>query len=253
MSTDVNALLLSAQDDGMSGQAIQILSSDDISGQMHAAMGIDPDDMMMSELVLVSILVDNTISIAPFVDSIRDGHNLIIESLASTKQKDGIMIFCVDMDGHTIYPYRMAENAEKLTTVNYAPTRGNTPLFDATLKMLAAIAAKTQQALDNGISTRSISLIMTDGGDNSSRHSAHDVATVVADMLPNDHIVAAMGIGSYASSFNQVFADMGIPPEWVLPPGSTQSDIRKAFALFSQSAVSVSQSAGAMTTGGGFA
>jgi len=47
---------------------------------------------------------------------------------------------------------------------------------------------------------------------------------------------------------------MGIPDAWILTPGNNASDIRKAFNVFSQSAVRASQGAGAFskTALGGF-
>ena len=55
------------------------------------------------------------------------------------------------------------------------------------------------------------------------------------------HIVAAMGISDKTTDFRRVFRDMGIPDQWILTPGGTQSEVRKAFHAFSQSAVRLSQ------------
>ncbi len=69
-----------------------------------------------------------------------------------------------------------------------------------------------------------------------------------------NHIVAAMGIDDGSTDFRKVFSDMGIPDEWILTPGNTESEIRKAFQLFSQSAVRASQNAASFsqTAMGGF-
>ncbi len=45
---------------------------------------------------------------------------------------------------------------------------------------------------------------------------------------------------------------MKIRDEWILTPGNSDSEIRKAFQVFSQSAVRVSQSAGNLGSLGGF-
>jgi hypothetical protein len=52
-----------------------------------------------------------------------------------------------------------------------------------------------------------------------------------------------MGIADGRTDFNQIFQDMGIDPKWILTPGNTPSEIRKNFAVFSQSAVRASQNA----------
>jgi Ca2+-binding EF-hand superfamily protein len=69
------------------------------------------------------------------------------------------------------------------------------------------------------------------------------------------HIIAAMGIDDGGKTdFHQVFRSMGIRDEWILTPGSTPSEIRKAFGTFSKSAVRASQTATSFsqTAAGGF-
>jgi hypothetical protein len=80
------------------------------------------------------------------------------------------------------------------------------------------------------------------------------VAALVDDMLRSEnHIVAAMGIDDGDTDFHKVFAAMGIPREWILTPGNTSSEVRKAFQVFSQSAVRASQTtAFSKTALGGF-
>ena len=72
--------------------------------------------------------------------------------------------------------------------------------------------------------------------------SAEDVAAIVKDMLAQEnHIVAAMGINDGTTDFRAVFKSMGIPDRWILTPGNSATEIRRAFAVFSQSAVRASQ------------
>jgi hypothetical protein len=64
------------------------------------------------------------------------------------------------------------------------------------------------------------------------------VAAIVQDMLAQEnHIVAAMGIDDGTTDFKKVFRAMGIPDRWILTPGNSASEIRRAFQVFSQSAV----------------
>ena len=68
------------------------------------------------------------------------------------------------------------------------------------------------------------------------------------------HIVAAMGINDGSTDFRRVFREMGIEDQWSLTPGNDTSQIRRAFQVFSQSAVRASQSAayfGQAVLGGG--
>ena len=64
------------------------------------------------------------------------------------------------------------------------------------------------------------------------------------------HIVAAMGISDGITDFHAVFRAMGIPDRWVLTPGNSASEIRRAFAVFSQSAIRSSQGGQGALLGG---
>ena len=73
--------------------------------------------------------------------------------------------------------------------------------------------------------------------------------------MTENHIIGAMGIDDGTTDFMHIFHEiMGIPEEWVLTPANTASEIRRAFNLFSQSAVRASQSAASFsqTASGGF-
>lgn len=101
-----------------------------------------------------------------------------------------------------------------------------------------------------------MTLLITDGADvSSSRAGAQHVAALVKDMLAAEtHIVAAMGIDDGSTDFPRVFREMGIPEEWILTPRNTAGEVRKAFQVFSQSAVRASQTAAFGTPAlGGFA
>ena len=69
------------------------------------------------------------------------------------------------------------------------------------------------------------------------------LATVGRDAGDYLDCIAAMGIDNGSTDFRKVFADMGIPAEWILTPKSDPHAIREAFQVFSQSAVRASQAA----------
>jgi hypothetical protein len=70
------------------------------------------------------------------------------------------------------------------------------------------------------------------------------VRTIVEDMRKQEtHIVAAMGLDDQEIDFRLVFHGMGIADQWILTPRNTASEIRRAFEVFSRSAVRASQNA----------
>jgi hypothetical protein len=239
---------------GISPEALQVINVADLGQEIQDGLGIDVDDVQASEVVLVTIMPDDSSSVRPFAQEIRDGHRLVIDSLKATKQREGILAHNRFLNGYVLYPYSRLDDVVAMDDQNYRPGLG-TPLYDQTIVMLGTVLAKSQQFLDNGVPCRSVSLIITDGVDYGSvTHNENSVKKVVKDMLATEnHIIAGLGIGD-EKTFRKVFGDMGLDPEWILTVNDSASDIRKAFQLFSQSAVRASQGGGSFskTAAGGF-
>src|ERR1035437_357090 len=244
---DVGALLQGASNDGvLSPMSMQALNIPNLGTQIQAALGTPADLVQASEAVLVTVMPDDSGSIqfAGNAQAVRDGHNTVIEALMDSKQQAGILFHTRYLNGEILNPFTPLDQAEQMDTHNYHPNKG-TPLYDQAIQVLATVLAKTQEFADNGIPARSVTLIISDGNDQHSLNAdAKTVATIVKDMLQTEqHIIAAMGIDDGSTDFHKVFTEMGILPEWILTPGNNQGEIRKAFQVFSQSAVRASQGA----------
>lgn len=242
----------------LSAQSLQALTINaDIGAQIQAGLGIAPDDVPSSEVVLVTLMPDDSGSIrfGGNAEAVRTGHNLVVEALLQSKQKDDILAHTRYLNGFVLYPYRKVADAVRMTSQNYDPNLG-TPLYDQTVVLLGTVLAKTREFQQSGVPARTVTLLITDGADmHSSVQTAASVRAVVTDMLKLEgHVVAAMGIQEPGTDFRRVFREMGIPDQWILTPGNTQKEIRKAFQTFSQSAVRASQAAGSFsqTALGGF-
>lgn len=241
-------LLQNAHEDGnLSSNSLTALTKiPDIGQIIQQGLGVPIDSIRSAEVILLNILVDDSGSIqsAGNEQPIRDGHNMLIQALLESKQQDNIEVINKYLNGKVLYPYTPLSMVPQMDTNNY-DANGGTPLFDETAKLLATVIAKSQDFKNNGIQVRTITLILTDGEDCHSRTStAADVKKIVTDILRSeDHIIAAMGFDNGSCSFKQVFSAMGIPDRWILTAQANPSEIRKAFQMFSQSAVRASQSA----------
>jgi hypothetical protein len=255
-SMNINHLFQSAHEDGLlSTTSLQALDVNDIGAQIQAGLGIQVDDVLSSEVVLVTIMPDDSGSIrfSGNAQAVRGGHNAVLDALNQSKQKDNILIHNRYLNGFVLYPYCPLDQAMRMTPQNYDPNEG-TPLYDQTLVLLGTVLAKSQEFADNGVPVRTVTLIITDGGDaHSVRADAKSIASIIGDMLRSEnHIIAGMGIDDGYTDFHQVFKAMGIRDEWILTPGNSDTEIRQAFQIFSQSAVRVSQTAGNLNSLGGF-
>lgn len=246
-SKKIEKLLGDAHGSGaLSAKSLATLDVVDVGAQIQAGLGVTVDDVAASEVVLLTMMPDDSSSIqsAGNTDAVRDGHNYVLDALAGSKQSGEVLAHTRYLNGHVLCPYTALEHAVKMTRANYNPNLG-TPLFDQAAVVLGTVIAKATELAQAGIAVRTVTLIITDGGDfGSTRCKAADIRALVEDMLAQEnHIVAAMGISDGTTDFRAVFAAMGIPARWVLTPGNSSSEIRRAFQVFSQSAVRASQGA----------
>lgn len=267
---DAQSLFAQAHEDDVLGlEAMQSLGNiPDLGARINDALGVPADQLQSSEVVLVSIMADDSgsISASGLTEAIRDGHNAVIEALVDSKSNTAIQFYSRLLNGQLIQSYGPIDSANRLDDVNYNPRLG-TPLFDGTIEFLGAVMAKAQEYADNGIPCRTVSLIQTDGFDMHSRSTARNVEPLIRDMRKQEtHIVCGFGVedahGGFGSgtsnvptTFREVFKSMGIADEWIMeatkrkPDGSMRtpeefkSEVRRMFQVFSQSAIRASQNA----------
>ena len=237
------------QTGGISKRTLASLDIVDVGAQIQAGLGVNVDDVAASEVVLLTMMPDDSSSIAAAgnTDAVRLGHNQVIDALKASKQSGEVLAHTRYLNGSVLFPYATLDNAQTMTPANYDPRLG-TPLYDQTTVVLGTVLAKTAELAAAGIAVRTVTLLITDGADcGSKRCNADDVKRLVGEMLAQEnHTIAAMGISDGSTDFRQVFRDMGIPDRWILTPGNSPSEVRRAFAIFSQSAART-------TTGGAFA
>ncbi len=235
----------------LSAAAARVLDVVDLGAQIQAGLGIAVDDVAASEVVLVTMMPDDSQSIATAGNTaaVRDGHNLVLDALARSRQAGDVLVHTRYLNGDILYPYVALADAVRMDAGNYHP-RHATPLYDQTVVLLGTVIAKATELAAAGVPVRTVTLLITDGADyGSQRATAKDVRALITDMLAQEqHVVAAMGIRDGTTDFHQVFTAMGIPDRWILTPGNSAVEIRRAFQTFSQSATALSAGAWA----GGF-
>ena len=235
----------------VSKAAMTALDIADLGAQIQAGLGIAIDDIAASEVVLVTMMPDDSQSIASAgnTHNVRDGHNLVLEALRRSRQSGEVFVHTRYLNGLVLYPYVGLADAIEMDARNYDPCLG-TPLYDQTIVLLGTVLAKSTELAQAGVPVRTVTLLITDGGDyGSTRAGAKEVKALVSDLLAQEnHVVAAMGISDGTTDFKAVFRSMGIPDRWILTPGNTAGEIRRAFQVFSQSAVAIG--GGAVSAGG---
>lgn len=248
-STSITSLFQDAHAEGAIGaQSLQLLMPFDLNGQLQGALGMSAGEIPATEVTLVSIMIDDSVSMEPMEDEARSALTLMKQALGGSKNAPGVMMAAWTFDPQPIHGFQSLLNVPDLDANTYRAHRSNTPLYDGTLRMLAAVLAKTQEFASNGVPVRSVSVIVTDGANNASKHSATNVATVVADLERSEmHLVLFIGIDDGDTDFLQVGREMGIHPDRIKTVKDSPHELRQAIHAASQSALQVSQTAGTIS------
>jgi len=299
------ASLIGAIEDeqALSPQTLDIMKAGDMGAMIQAGLGVPAAMHRTSRPVIVANLIDDTPSIEWIPEDkveIADpdnpgstrvvhmdgpgivcyGQGLYIDAFTGSKQKDSILMSTWLMnEDEPVHPYVHPDNAVKLVVGQNYRNKGCTPLYRKTCGMLSIIGAKLEgDYAMAGTSASAWLLIVTDGRDEDydaegnpdlTVRTPEDCAQMITD-LGERLIVQAMGIGNpragmTEAKFRDVFHRMGVQDQHILLPGASMHEIRDAFQLSSQSALSASQGGasfskvaqtgvtGSQGVGGGFA
>lgn len=253
-----NGLFPAVQGSGvLTGASLQTLTVRNPGRKIQQAMYTPVLDYPYSEVVLLGTVLDDSSSIEYFnnTQAIRDGYNRFIGAMRGAAKAGSVQAHAILLNDGPLHAFCPIEQAVLLDQSNYRPHNG-TPLFDRTREMLETLVEQIEAFLGEGVDVRTLSLIVTDGADTGSRTRVSDLRQVIQDLVKTErHIVGAMGVKGEEVDFDQVFAELGIPPRWRLQVDGNDKSIRAAFEMPSQvfSTASKSSASQSAVAGGGFA
>jgi hypothetical protein len=225
------------------------ITSHDLGADITAALGTPVDSLRGSEMLLLSLLLDDSSSMSSMADVLIAGVNLIVDAVVNSKPAGDVLVQMRSLNDGLIFPATPIKLLPRLTRDLYRPS-GATPLFDGSYLLLSTGMAKVEEAMLAGIPARALHVIISDGAPyGAQRYTARDVHALIKDMhriQPEAHLVLGMGIDDGRTDFRALFKSMGIGvdrDEHILTPDNSPSAIRKAFQVASQSAATASQGA----------
>lgn len=251
MSQNLQSLFQSSQQHGMSRQSIDLLVNN-LNGQAGlGCVGAQIDSLNTDDVTLLSVIIDESGSMGSVRDDVIDAFNQMTRALYDSKQRDSILMSVWKFDDapRLLYSYTPVDQIKDLTRADYNPG-GSTALYDAALDGFTGIVGYGQELRNGGIRTRCIVVVITDGADVSSKHTAASVKTIAQDLLKQEiYTLAFVGLGDEAT-FRQVATSMGFPA--VLTTTNTAKDIRRALNMVSGSVIRTSQGSVASNNNGFF-
>ena len=228
-----------AQAEGtLSDKSRRLLEKPEVQRQILIATGTPTSSIQADDITIVTLLIDDSGSMASHKDAVIKGQNRIIDTLLQkASYPDRILISTQVLNGGdagVIDPYHPLAEAVRLDGRNYRPDN-ETRLIPRTIEVLGGVMLKTQEGSDEWKTVRTATLVMSDGHDTSGM-DIEEVAVLVRDMRASKvHLLAAMGFGE-KSYFTGFFSDMAIDPQWILTAEARDEEILKALGLFAEAA-----------------
>ncbi|MBX9669642.1 MAG: hypothetical protein K2X93_18610 [Candidatus Obscuribacterales bacterium] len=225
-----------------------------LSTRINRTMSAPPVKPTVTEQTQLCMLIDNSPSMEHRRNhlAVIEGHNLVVNSLLAAKAVNSVESLTVLLnsspdytkgitaDGDDEFRWTHLKAAPRLQSGGFIAGCG-TPLYDRCIETLGSVLARTKWWEDTyGIQTRSVTLLMSDGGNNEGDASAGDVAKIVHDMLSMEkHRIFFMGVNQGGINFKEIGKSMGLPPDCIDVVSHDARAIRARFQLFSQSASAI--------------
>jgi len=211
---------------------------------MLGANGTDVDDIEAEMVTLVTVVLDDSGSMDARAADARAGQKFMLEAFAKSEEKDSIKIAqWFIYEPNPLHSYVDVSDAIALDTNNYRADGWDTPLYDRWMDALMANVAYAQKLRSSGTPVRSIVVVITDGGDNSSkRTTAAQCKQVAEDLIASEQFVLAfVGVKSSGYDFKKIACDMGFPDRAVKDVKDGPSVLREVFRLVSEKSLRASQ------------
>ncbi|MBN2442794.1 MAG: VWA domain-containing protein [Spirochaetales bacterium] len=242
---DLKNLFNSAANDGeISEEASSVIINSLGGTNIMGCLGTDVDDLETDDVTVVSLILDASYSMKSNEKAVRDGYNNLIEALQNSKQAGSMLVSARTFSGNQqlLYGFTKVEEINKIG-MKYLAEGNSTALYDTLVDSMTGIRAYVKNLNDNGIRTKCIIVVFSDGEDNDSQHNkASDVKTLAEDFLKSEmfYLVYIGYKHDDADDLDAIAKEVGFPN--VLTTQATGSEIRKTMNLVSTSIIRTSQS-----------
>lgn len=236
---DIHDLFDNAQAEGFDAGASMILVDNLDAVALAGCSGADLDQINTDDVTLVAVVLDASSSMEGVRRDVIAGFNVMLDTFQGSRQADSILLsaWSFDNTARLHFSYTPVPLVNNLTEVEYRPS-GSTALYDTLLHVMTGLVAYGQSLRNNGVRTRCIIVVFSDGADNESRATASQVRTVSESLLAQEiYTLAYAGFGS--TNLRQVAGEIGFPS--IITGSNTPSEIRRIFKQVSASVIRASQ------------
>jgi hypothetical protein len=153
-------------------------------------------DLGATEYTLVTLVVDDSGSIASFKTEMVDAIKAVVNACRYSPRADNLMIRLVTFSNalKEVHGFKLLSNCNVDDYNGVLNDGGMTALFDATCNSVDATSAYGKTLVDNDFSTNGIVVVITDGADNQSSNSIDSVAKSLKKAIANETLESLVSI-----------------------------------------------------------
>jgi uncharacterized protein YegL len=212
---------------------------DQISGA-NIQPSLDVENIESEHQTLISLLIDESGSMGGYTDTMRDCIQHFKEALKNSKSADEVLVSVTRFNSSIKSSgFQLVDDIKD----DYDPD-GMTRLYDSVLvgqKMIYTGNGDgyAEQLKQNGIRTKSILCIFSDGEDTDSNANIRDAANAI-ELLNKQEIITAFV--AFGPSAHGIADQLGVTKPNQMDVSASESELRKVFNVLSKSAISASNS-----------
>lgn len=220
----------------------------------YSAVGMDK--LGSSEYTLVTIVIDKSGSVEPFVDQLHACLKEIVQSCDKSKRKDNLMLRIVQFSTYVeeTHGFKLLANCKPDDYNGIIDANGGTALYDAAANSINALADWGKQLSDQDYTVNAVVFVMTDGENNSGTFGVGEVKKALKNATQDEKlesltsILIAVNMTDQAikAGLEEFHKDAGFT-QFVSIADASAKSLAKLAAFVSQSISSTSQALG---TGG---
>ena len=250
---NLDDLFLSAQDDGLTADTLDLVVSNLNGPTMMGPVGVPLDQLATNEVTLAMNIIDMSGSMSPHAADLMTAYNdHYLAAMLGSTAVDDILVSTIlfNSDVTLLHGYVNLADAPRLTPQEFQPY-GATALYDAVAGGLTNMVLYAQQLRQSGVMVRCIVMVYSDGDDNSSKQRAGDIKRTAQELLKQE--IYTLAFVGFVTGQTQMGFRTGKQPDPVrqmadgigfteaLRAGLNASELRRIFHMASQSTVQVSQ------------
>jgi len=171
-SSDLSKLLGQAAASGTLSQATVAAQTSALGGDLGqiviaGAAGVDAEDLVASDVTLVTVLVDASTSIHTrgLEDAVMRGYGELVSAFVDARERDSVVLalWTFNDEARVVHSYVPVTDATRLDPSNYRGL-GGTKLYDTFCDGVLANVAYAERLRAAGTPTRSIVVVLTEIG-----------------------------------------------------------------------------------------